>query len=178
MYICRKYNMKKLIPVNLDKVVYIRLKKYTISDLFIISQVNNVLFEIILAGLSNNLRSLWVDTSNQNIVMLHCTRGISNNGDKYDIPPFSMRRLVSMKSLKLQKITPTVETLERYLYFMTEYKDYLINDIDNFEDRFRNIHFDNLIHKMKKDINRSESKKNSFNNYSKFEVNTNNICLN
>lgn len=170
--------MKKLIPVNLDSVVYVRLKKYTISELFIISQSNNILFEIILAGLSNNLRSIWVDTSNQNIVMLHCTRGISNNGDKYNIPPTSMRRLVSMKSASLQKITPTTEILERYLYFKEEYKDYLTSDIENFEDKFKNIHFENLIHKMKKDIRRDEYNKDSINNYIEFEVNLNDICLN
>lgn len=165
--------MKKLIDVNMDKLVYLRIGKYSLSDLFIISQNNNILFEIVLCAVSANMKAVWVDTTTQNMVFLHTPTGTCINGDKYKLSIQNIRTLVAMKPLTLQKIDPTMEVLERYLYFMDNYKDYITTDIENFEEKFRNKNFDSLINKIRKDI-----KKPTFFKFNEFKVDEKDICLN
>jgi hypothetical protein len=172
----RRRREENSIDVNIDKVVYLRLGKYSIADLFIISQKNNVLFEIVLFAISNNKKSVCVDTSNQNMIMVDG----NFNGIKYKVSLEDSRKIFSMKPLTLQKIEPTREVLERYLYFMDNYKEYITNDIENFEEKFRNKHFDNLIIKIRKDITRDSNKVKytNFNEFKKFEIDEKDICLN
>ncbi len=163
-----------MIKVNIDKVVYLRIGRYSLSELFIISQNNNILFEIVLSAVSSNMKGVWVDTSNQNIVMLNTQKGSCNNGEKYKLSVADIRTLVAMRPLTIQKIEPDTILLERYLYFMENYKDYTYSDIDNFEDKFRNKHFDSLIKKIRKDFN----KVTDFEEFKSFKIDEKNICLN